>query len=132
MGDIRVDPQDPEGELIVLGADAFGVNVIGGYSAELESYLILYESASINIFYNFTIVDGSQATGFATSFLPGDTPDQGQSFEILPSSGRSNGFPSPQPASKRTVAFPKQNANTSSVSPAALEAYHRLKSSSAQ
>ncbi|MDP6037237.1 MAG: hypothetical protein QGG64_01685, partial [Candidatus Latescibacteria bacterium] len=126
MGDIRVDENDPEDEYLVLGADAFGFNVVGGYSASIESYLLLYEGLSINILYNFNI-QNNQIAGAVFSFLPTETLEQAQSFDLLPESGRSNGFPPPPPASKRALASQPSVPTSQPVPQEILEAYHHLK-----
>ena len=96
-----------------------------GYSAALEAHLILWEGQQLNVLYVFNIQD-NQAAGSAFSFLPTESPDQSQGFEILPTSGRSNGFP-PPPASKRTVAFGAHNTDTLPASAEVIQAYYRLK-----
>lgn len=126
MGDIRIDEADPDGEFVVLGSDAFGTTVVGGYSADAEAYLILYENTSISILYVFNI-QANQVAGSVLSFLPTETIEQATTFDLLPESGRSNGFPPRSPASKRAFTTQISKANGQPITPEIIQAYNWLK-----
>ncbi len=135
MGDIRPDPDDPDGELYVFGSDEFRELVAGTYAKDLEEYIILDTGTILNQVFVFKI-QGSRAVGKVYLYEPDEDLSQASIFDLTSDSGRSDGggFLLSKPTSplvsqtQKLASIEKQRASKSTVVPQAIiEAHNRLK-----